>query len=180
MSLEIDRHLGVFAATVLTHPDHVRGDHPVNSFTAVGPMAQELIREQSPLDVYAPLQALCDSNGSVVLMGVQLESLTLVHLAERKAGRNLFRRWANGRGGEPIMVETGGCSRGFGRLEPVVAALGRERLVGRSRWRVFPAAATLEAAAHAIRTSPAITHCDDPHCERCNDALLGGPILPPD
>lgn len=32
------------------------------------------------------------------------------------------------------------------------------------------------ALAAAIRADPQITHCGNPDCERCNDALLGGPF----
>jgi hypothetical protein len=133
-----------------------------NSFTAIGPIAGQLIRDQAALKVYAPLKALAAAGGEVVLMGVGLDSMTLLHLAERRAGRTLFRRWAKGRDGKPIAVEAGSCSRGFPRLEPVLGPLGRERIVGHSRWRVFPARPTSEAAAGAIRSTPMITRCDDP------------------
>ncbi len=175
-SMEIDQDMGAIPAAALAMPERVRGNHPLCSFTAVGSLAEELISDQKPLDVFAPLRNLAETGGSVLLMGVGLESMTFIHLAERMAGRNLFRRWANGTDGRPMMVEVGGCG-GFDNFRPIFASLMREIRVGKSEWLAFPARETLEAATKAIRENPNITHCDNPHCGRCNDAVRGGPIL---
>ena len=177
-SQEIDKAMGAIPAAVVGMPGRSRGNHPGNSFAAVGPLAHDLIAEQAPMNVYAPLRRLAAHGGWVVLMGVGLNRLTLIHLAEQMAGRRLFRRWANGPDGQPIAVEAGGCSAGFGRLEPVLAPLMERLTVGRSPWLVLPAQATLAAAARAIQADPMATHCGDPQCERCNDAVLGGPVDP--
>ena len=168
--------MSAISAAVVQRPERVRGNHPLCSFTAVGPLAHALIAEQAPLRVNAPLTALAAMDGFVVLMGVGLEQMTLLHLAEQQAGRNLFRRWANGPDGQTIAVETGGCSDGFGKLEPVLAPLMQQITVGQSLWRVFPAKRTLAIAAEAIRREPLITHCGQA-CERCDNAVLGGPLL---
>jgi aminoglycoside 3-N-acetyltransferase len=174
---EIDKDMGAIPAAVVAMPQRIRGNHPLCSFSAVGSLAGELISGQRPLDVFAPLKALAEANGSVVLMGVGLKQMTLIHLAERMAGRNLFRRWANGSDGQPMDVEVGGCSDGFGNFEPILSPLMRETKVGQSTWRVFPAKGTLEAAVRAIQEDPWVTHCGNPRCDRCNDAVVGGPIL---
>jgi aminoglycoside 3-N-acetyltransferase len=111
----------------------------------------------------------------VLLIGVGLERMTLLHLAEERAGRALFRRWANGPDGRPMEVETGGCSEGFGKLEPALAPLARETTVGESRWRAFPARAALDVATDAIRANHEITRCDREGCLLCADAIAGGP-----
>lgn len=176
-TLEIDRDTGAVAAAVVAMPGRIRGAHPLCSFTAVGPLAPELIRGQGALNVYAPLAALAQADGLVALMGVSHGKMTFLHLAEQRAGRNLFRRWANGLDGKPMPVEAGGCSGGFGRFEPILSPLAHEGRVGESSWRAFLAGRTLDVAAKAIRENPELTHCGDPHCERCNDAIMGGPIL---
>lgn len=94
----------------------------------------------------------------------------------KQAGRHLFIRWAKGPDGRPIGVESGGCSAGFPRLEPVLGPLARETVVGDSRWRAFPAAEALARAAAAIRREPEITRCGE-DCRRCRDTIAGGPIL---
>jgi aminoglycoside 3-N-acetyltransferase len=175
--LDVDRYMGAIPATALSWPTHIRGNHPLDSFTAVGPQAAKLIGGQSPLNVYAPLAALARMKGFVLLMGVGLERMTLLHLAEKEAGRTLFRRWANNANGKTVAVEVGGCSEGFGKLEPCLRPVMRKINVGPSKWTLLPAAQVLARAAAAIRADPQITHCGVETCERCNDAVKGGPII---
>jgi aminoglycoside 3-N-acetyltransferase len=170
---EVSPTMGAIPAAVLARPERVRGDNPLCSFAALGPRA-DLVAEQRPLDVYAPLRILAARDGFVLLMGVGLERMTLLHLAEERAGRTLFRRWANAPDGLPMEVEVGGCSDGFGKLEPVFGPLAREHDVGASRWRAFPARATVEAASVAIRERSEITRCSRADCLRCADAVAGG------
>jgi hypothetical protein len=174
---EIDKEMGVIAATVVLWPRHIRGNHPLCSFSAIGPLAGELVSGQTPEDMYAPLVALAQLDGIVLLMGVGLESMTLLHLAEKAAGRMMFRRWANDRAGRPRMVEVGSCSNGFGQFEPYLHPLMRMLLVGQSEWKCVPAQETLHRATEVIETHPAVTHCQNPACDPCNDAIAGGPIL---
>jgi aminoglycoside N3'-acetyltransferase len=177
-STEIERaEMGAIPAEVAARPGRSRGNHPLDSFASVGPLAAKLVEGQAPLDVYAPLRALAERGGWVLLMGVGLNRMTLLHLAELRAGRNLFLRWANGPDGRPMGVDSGGCSEGFPHFEPVLASLAEETLVGASRWRAFPAVAALRAATTAIQSSPEITHCADPTCRRGADAIAGGPVF---
>lgn len=169
--------MGAVPVAVVSNRERLRGNHPLNSFAALGTMAGELIRDQSPLDVYAPLRKLADLGGYVVLMGVGLDRMTALHLAEQKAGRTLFRRWSDDPEGNPMMVAIGSCSDGFPNLDSVLAPLERQTVVGESLWRVFPLRETLAVAEKAMRDNPEITRCDDPDCERCDDAIAGGPIL---
>lgn len=175
---DIDRDMGAIPVAVVAWPGRVRGNHPLDSFTAVGPRAAELIAGQAPLDVYAPLTALIRVDGFVLLMGVGFERATLLHLAEKAAGRRLFLRWANDPHGRPVAVEVGGCSEGFGKLEPHLRRAVRRVSIGRSSWTLLPAGQALAHAAAAISADPRITHCGVMSCERCNDAVKGGPVLP--
>lgn len=175
---DIDADMGALPAAVLAIPEHVRGDHPLNSFTAVGSLARTLVSIQRPEHVYGPLEHLSELGGFVILAGVGLTRMTLLHLAEAQAGRTLFRRWALGSDGKALAAETGGCSEGFKKLAPALAPYVRHAQVGPSHWHLFHAAEVLEVAAEAIRADPAITYCDDPACERCRDTLAGGPNLP--
>lgn len=177
-STEIDRgDMGAIPAAVVSWPGRVRGRHPTDSFSAVGERAPELVSGQSASDVYAPLKALAYEGGYVLLMGVGLERMTLLHLAEKESGRELFRRWAKDEQGRPSVVEAGGCSEGFGRLEPYLSSITRTAVVGQSSWKILPAADTVALAAAAIRARPQITHCGVADCERCKDAVAGGPVV---
>jgi aminoglycoside N3'-acetyltransferase len=122
---------------------------------------------------------LADRGGFVLLIGVRLTSMTLLHLAEARAGREPFRRWANDPSGNVIEVQTGSCSAGFGAFEPALAPFAQETVVGASCWRAYSARETGAEAARAIETNPQITHCGDPSCELCRDAIAGGPLVAP-
>ena len=177
-SNEIDRDLmGAIPTRVLARPERRRGNDPKGSFTAIGPLARQLVRGQTATSPYDQFEELERLNGYVVLMGVGLNRMTLLHLAESRAGRNLFIRWANDSNGVPSPVLRGNCSEGFPRLVPALRHLIRESHVGSSLWKVLPARETLAVAAAAIRAQPDITHCPNPDCLGCNDAVLGGPIL---
>lgn len=176
-TVEIDKDMGSIPSAVVAMPQRTRGNHPLCSLTTVGPLERELVLGQRPLNVFAPLKELAEANGSIILMGVGLGTMTLIHLAEQMSGRNLFRRWANGPDGQPMEVEVGGCSDGFGNLEQILSPLARTTKVGQSTWRIFPAKATLETMERSIRKDPWLIHCSNAGCDRCNDAVAGGPIL---
>lgn len=167
---DTDPAMGALPAAVLRRPGRVRGDHPLSSFTALGPLAADLVAGQRPLDVYAPLRALAERDGLVVGMGVGLDTITLLHLAERQAGLRLLRRWARTRDGV-VECEHGGCSRGFERLAGAVAGVETRTRVGSSTWRVWPARGLLDAASAALREDPAAATCSTPGCRRCQDLV---------
>jgi aminoglycoside N3'-acetyltransferase len=169
--------MGAIPEAIIKMKDRKRGNHPLNSFSAIGPLAEELVSKQHSTNVYAPLRTLTELNGEVILMGVGLEKLTALHLAEQMAGRNLFRRWSKDSTGSPIMVEVGGCSDGFNQFETFLSPIERKVTVGNSNWRVFTLYKLLNVAQEAIKHNPLITHCGNSGCDRCNDAVLGGPIL---
>lgn len=174
---EIDKDMGVIPWTILMDNRRIRGNHPLNSFSAIGPYATKIICDQCPTDVYAPLKSLIELDGYVVLMGVNLDRLTLLHLAEQIAGRNMFRRWAKGLNGHTIDVEVGGCSEGFRKFQPLLQSKMEEIVVGKSTWEIFKAKTVVELAVNAIQRDPSLTHCGDNQCDRCNDAIKGGPIF---
>ena len=172
----VDRNMGAIPRAVLARPERRRGNHPLASFTAIGPLAVDLVGKQCGDEVHAPLRALAEHDGAIVMIGVGLTRMTLLHYAEEVAGRAQFRRWALD-GVDTVMVESGGCSEGFERLAPVLAPIETDRDVGPSRWRCFSAAEVVARAAAAIKADPHATHCGLRTCSRCNDAELGGPIV---
>jgi aminoglycoside 3-N-acetyltransferase len=173
---EVSAWLGAFSAHVAARPDRVRCALASGELAAVGPLADALIGAETDTDIFGPLRALADHDGAVVLMGVGLTRMTLLHLAELEAGRQPFIRWSRGRDGRPARARAGECSDGFERLAPVLAPIERRATVGQSRWRAFAARPALDLAADAIRRDPSITHCPNPTCIECADAIAGGPI----
>lgn len=169
--------MGVFPQRLLQRQDRVRGGNHLNSFAAVGPLAAGLIAGQTNDDVYAPLARLYDADGCILLVGTGLKCATAIHYAEQRAGRNPFVRWSKDAGGHTIPVRAGGCSEGFGHFDDCLQPFERRIRVGGSLWRCYPLRQLTDACAEVIRRVPAITHCGDSSCSRCNDAVSGGPIL---
>ena len=170
--------LGVLPARLLDRDGARRGNHPLNSFAAVGPLTDDLIGAQDPADVYGPIRRLADHDGAVLMIGLGLNRMTALHLAEEQAGRRLLVRWAGDAEGRVFMVETGSCSDGFPRLAPLVDPLARSARLGASRLDAFPARAVLATAAAAIAADPELTRCPNTACLRCRDTIPGGPIGP--
>ncbi len=175
-STVIDKDMGAIPQSIVNMPSRFRGNHPLLSFCAVGPLAAVLIAPQMPVDAFVPLKKLSEMNGVILLAGVSYRRMTLLHLAEKLAGRTPFRRWANAQDGQPMMVESGGCSEGFDQFAPVLDQFAKKSCVGSSEWIILPANDVLKTATRLIRETPDITRCANHSCGRCRDALLGGPI----
>ncbi|GLF93209.1 AAC(3) family N-acetyltransferase [Streptomyces yaizuensis] len=171
----VNPHLGAFPAALVARPGVHRGGHPLNSFAAVGPDAAALVRDQSPVDVYAPLRALAERDGRSLLIGVGLNRMTVLHLAEQQSGRRLFRRWARTGDGRTALVEVGSCSEGFPRLEPLLRARARTTTVGAARWLAHPVREVLAAVAPVLAAEPGLTRCSA-ECLACAHAASGGPV----
>jgi len=169
--------MGAIPRFMVNADGRLRGNHPTNSFVALGPEAEELISCQAAEDVYAPFQKMMEKRGKIILMGVDLTKMTALHYAEQLSGRELFIRWALDEQGEPMRIREGSCSEGFNNLNFAVAELEENITVGNSVWRIFPILETVNACAEAIRQDSGITHCDNENCLSCNDMQKGGPVL---
>lgn len=177
-STMISPDMGAIPARLLQMEGCARGIHPLNSFAAIGPFAEELIRAQTLLDVYGPLKAIYNHAAAyMVLAGVDLTKATPIHLAEEMAGRRLFRQWAWDKDGAVLEVAIGSCSEGFNRFAPLIADLETNLPVGKSLWRIYPFQAFIDRVTENIARDQTITHCGDVTCTRCNDAVRGGPLL---
>ncbi len=172
----INRGLGVLPAVLIDRVGAVRGEHALNSFAALGPLANRLIAAQGPTDVYGPIRELAAHDGLILLIGVGLNRMTALHLAEQQSARRLFLRWARASNGQTSMFEVGSCSEGFPRLEPALRPYAHIAVVGDSTWQAYPAGQTLTAATNAIKKDQSITHCDNNDCQLCRDSIAGGPI----
>ncbi len=174
----ISKDMGAVPARILEHPEKIRGNHPLNSFTALGPYAGRLIAKQTPLDVYAPFTEMALFRESYVLLaGVDLTKATAIHHAEEKAGRRLFRRWARTLHDPCVEVAVGSCSEGFNNFREFVKPIEQQTVVGESHWKVYPYGEFVEIITREIQKNPAVTKCQDPGCPRCPDAVRGGPVV---
>ena len=126
--------------------------------------------------MYGPVRELAAHAGLILLIGVVLNRMTALHLAEQQSGRRLFLRWARAPNGQTSMFEVGSCSEGFPRLEPALGPDAHTAVVGGSRLLAYPARQALAVATDAIKKDQSITHCLKKDCRLCPDSIAGGPI----
>ena len=108
------------------------------------------------------------------MLGTDMTSCTLLHLAEEKAGRNSLMRWVLSKEGMVAPCRVGSCSDGFQKLWPQLKPLFTEAKVGQASAHAADAKALLDKATEIIKKEPRITMCDA-GCERCLAMLAGGP-----
>lgn len=159
--------MGILPKTLVSDFSHFRGNHPLASFAASGSRSEELIHGQSPENPLSPLEMLAQMQGHVLLMGTDLTSATILHLAEEKAGLPGLVRWAMLEGGEVVTCNVTGCSRGFERLQTSLSSIERRRIVRGSEWRIYPAQEMLHIATQYFREFPLGGICNFADCVRC-------------
>ncbi len=169
------RAMGAVPRAVRERPGALRSAHPLSSWVALGDAARELTSAHDFAAPLAPLERLTAIDGHVLLVGVDLRSCTALHLAEARAGRNPFVRWVLDAQGQHVPVRVPGCSDGFERLWPALAALFAIEQVGDARLASAPAGALVDAAAALLQGQPELSVCKA-ECGRCRDAVLGGPV----
>ncbi len=174
---DVDDDAGAISREVLSREGRVRGKHQLCSFAGIGPFAGDLIMTQQSMDTFAPIKNLIQFDGYLLLMGTGLDKMAAMGYAEQLAGRNLFVRWARDISGKPLMVEIFNYNRGFERFDAFYWKVEKNAVVGRSLWRIFPARKFLTLTSNIIITRPDTTHCGDPACVKCNDAVSGGPLF---
>ncbi|MBP7690748.1 MAG: AAC(3) family N-acetyltransferase [Anaerolineales bacterium] len=159
--------MGVTAETLRCLPEARRSSHPLLSFTAVGAGAERLLAAQTLADPWAPLDRLAAEGGDVLLLGVDHTRNAAIHLAEQRAGRKSFVRWALTAAGVRECAGWPGCSDGFNALLPHVTAFTRAARVGGGLIQRLPLADLLTTVEALLQRDPAALLCAAPACARC-------------
>jgi len=159
--------MGVTAERLRQHPRAQRSMHPIYSFSGVG--AEEALAAQTLEDPFAPIRVLADSDGYVLLLGVDHTANTSIHYGEQLAGRKQFVRWALTPTGVVECPRWPGCSRGFNALAPQIAAFTQQAQVGQAKVQLIPLQTLIETVVHIIHQNPQALLCDRPDCLRCQE-----------
>jgi aminoglycoside 3-N-acetyltransferase len=167
--------MGMICQAFARQPDTLRSYHPWHSWLGAGGHAAAWLADHPWDTANRPLESLAAAGGFVLLLGVNLASCTAVHVAEERAGRRPFIRWAMDSRGVLREVATSGCAKGFDALAPFCRHLFRVERIGECLAQAAPLRELSDCLAPVIRAQPELTRCS-PDCLRCHDAILCGPL----
>ena len=175
----LPEHMGAVATRVLLDPDSRRSSHPLCSFAALGPHAEELLADHDLLDPFGPQSPLArarDLRAQVLLLGVdQRSNSALLHaqaLADTPAVRRNKGRFLAELDGERSWVTPERfpeCSAGFDRIEDDLVARGLVRVarVGDGTCRLMKLHPIVAHMEHYLRLRPDSVRCGREHCRQC-------------
>jgi aminoglycoside 3-N-acetyltransferase len=171
VDLPVDREIGLIPETFRRALSHHRSNHPLLSFIAAGPLADELVAAQRLDWFLGPIEALAEHDGDVLMLGVSHTSNTAIHLAEQRLGRSRFYRYAKAERGVWIeLPNISGCSDSFDAIEPKLIDVTREARIANCRARRVPVQTILTVVERLIRADPSALLCKGETC-RCPAAL---------
>jgi aminoglycoside 3-N-acetyltransferase len=85
---QANRHFGILAESLRMWTEASRSNHPEASIVTVGAKARWLTKDHPlhyPYGSNSPLEKLCNVQGSILLLGAPLNTITLLHYAENIA-----------------------------------------------------------------------------------------------
>jgi len=136
-SVMVSRDMGAIPVCI-PEKEQIRGIHPMNSFSAIGPLAEELIAKQTYLNVYGSLKMMYEIGESyVALIEVDLTSATAIHYAEERELVGIFSPTGAKIGGTHQEIAVGSCWDGFNVFDTHVEEMERAHKVGESQWHFF-------------------------------------------
>ena len=161
-----DSMMGVLAEALRNHPETVRTDHPILSFSGIH--AEHILAFQATWEPLLHIQALVDEEGWVLLMGVDETVNTSIHYAEKLSGRKQFIRWALTPSGVIPCQGFPGCSQGFEQVTPYLEANIRTIRLGETFVRAILLVYLMDVVCGMLKTDPLALLCNREDCERCN------------
>ena len=172
LGMRVDSMMGVLPETLRCHPSAMRTAHPILSFA--GAHADSALVTQTLYEPLAPIGALAEQDGWVILINVDHTANTSIHYAEKLAGRKQFVRWALV---DERVVECPnypGDSMGFQAIEEHIQPDTRRVHIGDAFIDAIPLKRLFEVVQGLIRKNPLALLCDQPNCERCTAVRITG------
>lgn len=172
--------LGVVADTFWRMPGVARSDHPF-AFAAAGPRAAEITSDPLPLPPHipeSPVGRVHDLDGQVLLLGVNHDADTTLHLAELLAGvpyrqPKFITVMQHGRAVRIDYGENDHCGERFQLADTWLRERGlqAEGRVGHADARLIRARDVVGVALEHLAADPLIfLHSPGAGCEECDDA----------
>ena len=161
-----DKMMGILPWILLQEEHAIRTAHPILSFGGLG--VDQMLATQTLFEPLAPIAALAEQNGWVILINVDHTVNTSIHYAEKMAGRRQFVRWALN---ENRIVECPGYpgdSSGFQAIEKYIQPDMLRVEIGEGFIQAVPLKTLFQAVQELIRREPLALLCERLDCERCN------------
>lgn len=171
----IEKSMGLISREFIKREGVLRSDHAWHSWAVYGEGAQDIVRNHEWSITNLPIERIAEMGGYVLLLGVNLCSCTAIHIAEERAGREPFIRWAVNKNMKVQRVRASGCAKGFNNLLPYCREVIKEYRLGNAIIYVAKINDLLARATKAIIDNPFSTICSE-DCIRCRDAVFGGSI----
>jgi aminoglycoside 3-N-acetyltransferase len=166
IDMPADSLMGILPETLRNHPLAKRTSHPILSFAGMG--ADRFLDTQTLREPFAPIGALAEMEGWVVLINVDHTVDTSIHYAERLAGRRTFLRWALLRDRVVECPNFPGDSSGFNAIAKHIQPDTRRVQVEDSIIQAIPLARLFAVVQQLIKKDPLALLCHRTDCERCN------------
>ena len=160
-----DKMMGILPETLRRHRMAKRSLHPIQSFAGIH--ADGVINSQRLYDPFAPLGALADQDGWVLLLGVDHTVNTSIHYAEKLAGRLQFIRWALLQDRVVECPGFPGDSEGFNVIAPSVEKYTRRVEIGNALVQAVHLKSLIKVVTDQIKENPFALLCQRQDCERC-------------
>lgn len=164
--LPADRLMGVVSETLRKHPQATRSGHPVLSFAGIN--ASQYLEKQILAEPLAPIAAMYDDSGYVLLMGVDHNVNTSIHLGERLANRKSYLRWALLPDMAVACPNFPFCSDGFDDIHPLIEPFARKAQVGNAVIQAIPLPELVDSTRQLIQADPTALLCERTDCLSCN------------
>jgi len=164
--LQPDKMMGSVPRTLLLQEGSIRTAHPILSFGGIG--VDHILITQTLTEPLAPIGALAEHDGWVILINVDHSVNTSIHYAEKLVGRRQFLRWALVE--NRIMKCPGfpGDSSGFNAVEEYLKTDTRFVQVNNAVIQAVPLNRLFVAVQELIKKNPLALLCQRSDCERCN------------
>ncbi|MBI2333821.1 MAG: AAC(3) family N-acetyltransferase [Chloroflexi bacterium] len=170
-STPADEAFGNFAELVRKHAKAKRSIHPVLSFAGIG--ADDVINAQTVYEPYAPISAMAEEDGVVLLVGMDQRVNFSIHYGEKLAGRMQFIRWALAENGMVECPNFPGDPEGFNAVALTLKPFTRQTEVDGVTIQAIPINDLLRAVVNKIHEDAYSLLCGRPDCERCEAVRWG-------
>ena len=165
MGMRADPMMGVLPEALRNYPSALRTAHPILSFAGMN--ADYILFTQTLYEPLAPIGALAEQGGWVVLVNVDHTVNTSIHYAEKLAGRKQFVRWALVDDRVVECPNYPGDSMGFQAIEEHIRGDTRRVKIGDAFIDAVPLKRLFEVVQRRIKQDPLALLCDRIECERC-------------